>query len=83
MGGNRMLHVTLGLGLLLSAVLVEAAPLQVPTPAALRSQLESLKPGQFLWYPQVSPVGPVTVVVSLTEQRAYVYRMALPSASAP
>lgn len=74
LGGNRMLHVTLGLGLLLSAALVEAAPLQVPTPAALRSQLESLKPGQFLWYPQVSPVGPVTVVVSLTEQRVYVYR---------
>ena len=69
-----MLHVPLALGLLLAATVVEAAPLQVPTPAALRSQLESLKPGQFLWYPQVSPAGPVTVVVSLTEQRAYVYR---------
>ncbi|WP_079228592.1 L,D-transpeptidase [Pseudomonas putida] len=69
-----MSHLPLALGLLLAATLVEAAPLQVPTPAALRTQLDSLKPGQFLWYPQVSPVGPVTVVVSLTEQRAYVYR---------
>ncbi|MGE8114272.1 L,D-transpeptidase [Pseudomonas sp. NPDC086566] len=69
-----MLHLPLALGLLLAATVVEAAPLQVPTPAALKSQLESLKPGQFLWYPQVSPAGPVTVVVSLTEQRAYVYR---------
>ncbi|MFJ4445237.1 L,D-transpeptidase [Pseudomonas sp. NPDC089422] len=69
-----MLHVPLALGLLLATTWVEAAPLQVPTPAALRSQIDNLKPGQFLWYPQVSPAGPVTVVVSLTEQRAYVYR---------
>jgi len=69
-----MMHLPLALGLLLAAALVEAAPLQVPTPTELRARLDSLKPGQFLWYPQVSPVGPVTVVVSLTEQRAYVYR---------
>jgi len=71
---DSMMHLPLALGLLLAAALVEAAPLQVPTPAELKTQLDSLKPGQFLWYPQVSPVGPVTVVVSLTEQRAYVYR---------
>ena len=69
-----MMHLPLALGLLLTAALVEAAPLQVPTPGELRTQLDNLKPGQFLWYPQVSPEGPVTVVVSLTEQRAYVYR---------
>ena len=69
-----MSHLPLALALLMAAASVEAAPLQVPSPAQLKSQLESLKPGQFLWYPQVSPVGPVTVVVSLTEQRAYVYR---------
>ncbi|MDD2047734.1 L,D-transpeptidase [Pseudomonas putida] len=69
-----MMHLPLALGLLLAAALVEAAPLQVPTPTELRARLDSLKAGQFLWYPQVSPVGPVTVVVSLTEQRAYVYR---------
>ncbi|UVE19684.1 L,D-transpeptidase [Pseudomonas sp. LS44] len=49
-------------------------PLKAPTSAELRARLDTLKPGQFLWYPQVSPRGPVTVVVSLTEQRAYVYR---------
>ncbi len=69
-----MSHLPLALALLMAAASVEAAPLQVPSPAQLKSQLEHLKPGQFLWYPQVSPVGPVTVVVSLTEQRAYVYR---------
>ncbi|PTQ66885.1 L,D-transpeptidase [Pseudomonas sp. GV071] len=55
---------------------VTAPPTLAPLPPAqdLRQQLQDLKPGQFLWYPQVSPAGPVTVVVSLTEQRAYVYR---------
>jgi len=34
----------------------------------------TLKPGQFVWDPGVAPDGPMVVVVSLTEQRAYVYR---------
>lgn len=33
-----------------------------------------MKPGEYLWYPEVSPQGPVTIVVSLTEQKAYIYR---------
>jgi hypothetical protein len=33
-----------------------------------------LKPGEFVWAPGVAPEGPIVVVVSLTEQRAYVYR---------
>ena len=36
--------------------------------------LPGLKPGQFEWSPAIAPAGPVTVVVSLPEQRAYVYR---------
>lgn len=35
---------------------------------------EDLEPGQFVWMPQVSPSGPVVVLVSLSEQFAYVYR---------
>jgi hypothetical protein len=34
----------------------------------------ALKPGEFVWDPGVAPEGPIVVVVSLTEQRAYVYR---------
>jgi hypothetical protein len=34
----------------------------------------ALKPGEFVWNPVVAPAGPIVVVVSLTEQRAYVYR---------
>jgi hypothetical protein len=33
-----------------------------------------LKPGEYLWLPEVSPQGPVVIVVSLPEQLAYVYR---------
>ena len=36
--------------------------------------VRALKPGEFLWYPQIAPEGPVVLVVSLDEQRAYVYR---------
>ena len=33
-----------------------------------------LLPGEYLWLPELSPRGPVLVLVSLPEQRAYVYR---------
>lgn len=38
-----------------------------PDPAAL-------KRGEYIWHPEIAPEGPVVVVVSLDEQRAYVYR---------
>src|ERR1700724_1296361 len=41
----------------------EVAPL---TPA--------LKPGDYVWRPEVSPAGPVVVLVSLPDQLLYVYR---------
>jgi hypothetical protein len=34
----------------------------------------ALKPGEFTWQPELAPVGPVEIVVSLPLQRAYVYR---------
>ncbi len=33
-----------------------------------------LKPGEFVWHPEISPQGPIVLVVSLPEQKAYVYR---------
>lgn len=35
---------------------------------------DALKPGEFVWQPDIAPDGPIVVVVSLDEQRAYVYR---------
>ena len=34
----------------------------------------ALKPGEFVWDASAVPAGPIVVVVSLPEQRAYVYR---------
>jgi hypothetical protein len=33
-----------------------------------------LKPGQFTWHPDRSPAGPVSIVVSVPDQRVHVYR---------
>ena len=32
------------------------------------------KPGDYVWLPDISPAGPVVVIVSLPEQQMYVYR---------
>jgi L,D-transpeptidase catalytic domain len=34
----------------------------------------TLKPGDYVWHPEVSPAGPVLVLVSLPDQILYVYR---------
>ena len=47
----------------------ESAPVDLPP-----SQLE---PGQFIWSPEAVPAGPLVMVISLDEQRAYVYRNGL------
>ena len=33
-----------------------------------------LKPGQFIWQPELSPDGPVAIIVSIPEQLVYVFR---------
>jgi hypothetical protein len=35
---------------------------------------DHLRPGQFLWQPELSPSGTMTMLIDLTRQRAYVYR---------
>lgn len=47
----------------------ESRPPETPT--------GELKPGEFIWNPGVAPAGPIVVLVSLGEQRAYVYRNGL------
>lgn len=45
---------------------------------AVDGAIEQLGPGEFLWAPNIAPEGPVTLIVSLNTQRAYVYRNGLP-----
>jgi hypothetical protein len=45
--------------------------------SAVGTPPEALKPGEWIWDGDAAPAGPMAVVVSLTEQRAYVYRNGL------
>ncbi|OBY57557.1 L,D-transpeptidase [Pseudomonas sp. AU12215] len=69
-----MKKLSVALLIALSASVAFANPSKPSPLSDLQAALKTLKPGQFLWYPEISPAGPVTLVVSLTEQRAYVYR---------
>lgn len=67
---------TLSAAVALSLAVLAPAHAARPAPPASKAStpVEALKPGQFLWHPEFAPDGPVTIVVSLDEQRAYVYR---------
>ena len=41
---------------------------------------EQLKPGEFLWVPQIAPEGPVLLIVSTVTQRAVLFRNGVPIA---
>ena len=41
---------------------------------ATAKAVDNLKPGDYTWHPEKSPSGPVAIIVSLPEQRVYVYR---------
>lgn len=36
--------------------------------------ISQLKPGEYTWHPERAPAGPVSVVVSIPEQRVHIYR---------
>ena len=63
----------LGVLLGLAAASARAAP-----PTMLDGAIEQMKPGSFLWAPEIAPSGPVVIIVSLNTQRAYVYRNGVP-----
>ena len=65
------------LPLMLALALALPLAAQAATPATATAEVRGptdLKPGEYLWHPEVSPAGPIVLVVSLDEQRAYVYR---------
>jgi hypothetical protein len=41
---------------------------------AVQPYTTEFKPGDYVWHPELSPAGPVVVIVSLPEQKMYVYR---------
>ena len=65
---------------LLILLLIVAAPIVAQRPAGpiLDGPIAAMKPGDYLWAPDLAPVGPVTLLVSLATQRAYAYRNGVP-----
>lgn len=61
-------------GLLLGTATLLATPGHGPVFADTVETVAAMKPGEFTWHPERSPSGPVAVVVSLPDQRVYVYR---------
>lgn len=62
------------LALLIVSWLPALASAQGPAIAASDGRIEALKPGEYLWAPEIAPAGPVTIIVSLKTQKAYAYR---------
>lgn len=54
---------------------IEAA---AQSPPAVDGPIERLKPGEYIWAPEIAPDGPVTIIISLKVQRAYAYRNGVP-----
>jgi len=46
--------------------------------ATVGQTVAAMKPGDFIWAPHVAPSGPVVIVVSIAQQRAYAYRNGIP-----
>ena len=62
--------ISLGLAACLAVLSLAGTTAAAPVPASPLNLL----PGEYLWTPELAPVGPVLVLVSIPEQRAYVYR---------
>jgi len=66
------------LALVLAAPAASAAPSWgAPSSSPIGTAPSALAPGQWIWDGNAAPDGPIAVVVSITEQRAYVYRNGL------
>ena len=70
----RNLKVTTAMLVLALASPVWAQGSTVSSAVELARQAEKLKPGQWVWAPQIAPVGPITVYVDLSRQAATIYR---------
>lgn len=63
----------LGAGMLGGLAFTGISPLRAQSDPDMVA-IAALKPGEYVWYPERAPEGFVAIVVSLPDQRAYVYR---------
>src|ERR1700736_2932337 len=65
--------IVISIASLFAASVTDAAPNHTKG-RAVKPFTPELKPGDYVWHPEVSPAGPVVVFVSLPDQVLYVYR---------
>jgi hypothetical protein len=65
---------TTGIGTIGLAPSLHAQGAVASSPPELARMADKMKPGQWVWAPQVAPAGPLLVYVDLSRQRATVYR---------
>ena len=70
----------LALGLLLLAAAAPAQQVDIGS-GSVAATVQRLKPGEFVWVPEIAPDGPVLLVVNTTSQRAMLYRNGIPIAA--
>lgn len=63
-----------------SAALAPLSALSEPSlqQGSVADTVQQLKPGEFIWAPDIAPEGPVLIIVSVATQRAYAYRNGVP-----
>lgn len=71
-------HRTIALAVLVLAASPMPAPAQSLDSGSVMAAVEKLKPGEYLWAPQLAPAGPMLLVVNRQTQRLVVYRNGLP-----
>lgn len=72
---RRVLIVAMGCALVVASARAQERGLPA---GSFADRVAKLKPGAYLWAPELAPDGPILIVVSLETQRAYVYRNGLP-----
>ena len=63
--------------LLFAAAPVAAQRVQIESGSVVRT-VTTLKPGQFVWAPEIAPEGPMLLIVNLSTQRALLFRNGVP-----
>lgn len=73
------LGATLAALLVLPGLAAAQAPDAFPGGSVIAA-VEKLKPGEYLWTPEIAPEGPLLLIVSIARQRAILYRNGVPIA---
>ena len=71
------------LALLLTGLNPAASAMQQahPDKATIAETVERLRPGEYVWEPEVAPAGPLLLIVNLRSQRAVLFRNGVPIAA--